>query len=180
LVVETLPETFTDTAPFNVSAPIVNGELAVRFSAAPSASKPPPVITPVPPKTAPLCTATAPASEPLNVKVPALTVVTPEKVLLPVNVNVPLPILFKASAPLEFCIAPEKVVFVISITVKTGEPPAETLSTVPLPERLLTLALKPATSSVPLTMTLPAPAPLGIAVAAPSASVPAEIVVLPD
>ena len=56
---------------------------------------------------------------------------------------------------------------------------AAMLSTMPLPERPLTVWILPLRSSVPLTATLPLPVPEGSVSLAPSCSVPLLISVAP-
>src|SRR3974390_651550 len=81
---------------------------------------------------------------------PELSVSGPEKLLAPLRVRVPLPFFVNPKLPLVLLIAPENAVVTLSLPKdRTGAPPADTLSIVPLPVGVPIVKLVPFASRRP-------------------------------
>ena len=136
----------------------------------PSATVTAPPNEPLPARVAPLLTATVPlASEPVTFKVPPLTVAAPLRALVPLRLSTPLPFLSRLPAPLS---APPKLLSRLLPPTASVAPPAT--CTVPLPARLLRLALPPRLRLAPLPTVTPEvvpSAPLPAVVTLPAATV---------
>ena len=141
-------------------------------------------MAPEPPRVALASTVTlVAASEPglLTSSVPALTTVLPV-LLVPVNVRVPAPSLFRVEflagslfiAPLKVLLAPLTPRFQTTRSGLLAE------VRVPVPDNPLTLIVRPSFWTVPLTIRFPLPVPYGSGLLLSSRSVPWLTVVSPS